>query len=79
MPLRGEQLMFRRHEIYLTYSTISRLLGNDVTLELENLDGTAFDRSLWTTIDKSTGKGPVKFDKDVILTGHSFGGCTVVS
>jgi len=79
MPLRGEQLLFRRHEIYLTYSAISRLLGNDTTLELETLDGTVVNRSLWTEVDKSTGRGPVKFDKDVILTGHSFGGCTVLS
>ncbi|PPQ65961.1 hypothetical protein CVT26_010723 [Gymnopilus dilepis] len=78
IPLRGEQLAFRRHEIYIGYSTICRLLENDPTLELTVIDDTPFDKGSW--LARNDFDQPiVRYSDGVSLTGHSFGGCTVLS
>ncbi|KAF8914180.1 platelet-activating factor acetylhydrolase, isoform II-domain-containing protein [Gymnopilus junonius] len=78
IPLRGEQLAFRHHEIHIAYSTICRLLQNDSTLELDVIDQASFDKKSWIAKDES-GQAIIRYDDRVILTGHSFGGCTVLS
>lgn len=77
-PLRAEQLVFRHHEVHLTYSAFCRLVRNDPELELELIDGTPIDREGWAICDQVSGNPPVRWDRDVFLAGHSFGGCTVV-
>ncbi|KAF8812247.1 hypothetical protein BYT27DRAFT_7132610 [Phlegmacium glaucopus] len=78
LPLRSEQLVFRHHEVHIAYSTFCRFIRNDPNLELETIDGLTYDKQSWTTPDESVGER-VKYNEDVVLTGHSFGGCTVLS
>ncbi|TFK43726.1 platelet-activating factor acetylhydrolase, isoform II-domain-containing protein [Crucibulum laeve] len=78
LPLRAEQLAFRHHEMYLTYTTFSKFIQNDPDVEFETIDSTEIDRQSWSAAD-SKGKSIIQFDRDVILAGHSFGGCTVLS
>lgn len=77
LPLRGQQLIFRHHEVYIAYSTFCRLIRNDPNLELETIDGLSYDKQSWTSLEEPTGER-VKYNESVVLTGHSFGGCTVV-
>jgi platelet-activating factor acetylhydrolase len=74
MEFRAEQLVFRQHEIYLAYSVISRLVQRDATLEILTPDRCKIDTSTWARSNP-----PVKLNQDIVLAGHSFGGCTVVS
>lgn len=69
--------MFRREEVYITYSTFIRFMQEDSTLEFDTIDSSTYDRKSWTSTND--GLPLVKYDSDVSLTGHSFGGCTVVS
>ncbi|PPQ64631.1 hypothetical protein CVT24_008368 [Panaeolus cyanescens] len=78
IPLRGHQLTFRRHEIYITYSAFSRLLRNDFDLELDTIDGSPFPKKSWIQTNVQ-GKPRVNFSSNIVLAGHSFGGCTVLS
>lgn len=77
MPLRGHQLAFRHHEIYITYSTFCRFIKRDPTVEFDTLDGAPFDQQSWRTFNKA-GNNIIRYDDHVVLAGHSFGGCTVV-
>ena len=77
-PLRAEQLVFRHHEVYTTYGTFHKLIHKDTEVKIETIDGTPFDRKSWAS-DSSTGEPLVNCDTNVVLGGHSFGGCTVVS
>lgn len=77
MPLRGQQLAFRHEEVYITYSTFIRFIQGDPTLQFDTIDSSSYDRQSWTASNE--GLPLVKYDSDVSLTGHSFGGCTVVS
>lgn len=76
MPWRAQQLKFRQHEVYTTFSTFSRFLRNEPTLELETIDDAPYHKESWMP---SQGLSKVRCDDDVILAGHSFGGCTIVS
>ncbi|KAF5322885.1 hypothetical protein D9619_000626 [Psilocybe cf. subviscida] len=77
MPLRGQQLAFRHEEVYITYSTFIRFMQGDPTLQFDTIDSSSYDRQSWTASNE--GLPLVKYDSDVSLTGHSFGGCTVLS
>ncbi|KAG6833917.1 hypothetical protein H0H87_007928 [Tephrocybe sp. NHM501043] len=79
LPLRVDQLELRREEIYTTYRSFSHFLKNDCTSELETIDHQPLDLTSWAFVDPESRKGPVCFDKNVTLAGHSFGGCTVLS
>lgn len=74
-PLRAEQLAFRHHEVYTAYATFHRFIHSDPQVLLETIDGGQFDRESW----HPGGEPVVECDKDIVLAGHSFGGCTVVS
>ncbi|KAF9534710.1 platelet-activating factor acetylhydrolase, isoform II-domain-containing protein [Crepidotus variabilis] len=76
MLLRAQQLSFRKHEVYTAYSTFSRFVRNDSTLELETIDGTAYPRESWMPAGTTL---KVKCDDEVTVAGHSFGGCTILS
>ncbi|KAF8204697.1 platelet-activating factor acetylhydrolase, isoform II-domain-containing protein [Pholiota molesta] len=78
LPLRGQQLAFRHHEVYVTYSTFRRFIHGDSTAHLETIDGTLYNQESWTTPGAS-GMERIRCDDQVILAGHSFGGCTVLS
>ena len=78
LPLRGQQLEFRHHEIQIAYSAFCRLVADDPTLQIETIDGRPYHRESWATSDDS-GLKRVRYENRVTLTGHSFGGCTVVS
>jgi hypothetical protein len=78
LPLRANQLVFRRHEIYIAYQAFCRFIENDRDLELGIMDEVDIDKSSWTGLDVDSGKPPVCCTADVALMGHSFGGCTVV-
>lgn len=77
IPLRGEQLAFRHHEIYIAYSTICRLLQNDPALDLDIIDNASFDKRSWIARNEEE-QAIIRYDDRVVLTGHSFGGCTMV-
>ena len=76
MPLRGQQLAFRHHEVYTTYSTFMDFI-NGKSVELETIEGVPYDRGSWVSHDPSV-RPPVRADRKVVLAGHSFGGCTMV-
>ncbi|KAG6854880.1 hypothetical protein C0991_012070 [Blastosporella zonata] len=79
LPLRTDQLEFRREEIYTVYQSFGHFLKNDCASELETIDKTPINQTSWAFVDPISGKGPVCFDENVTLAGHSFGGCTVLS
>ncbi|RDB22670.1 Platelet-activating factor acetylhydrolase 2 [Hypsizygus marmoreus] len=79
LPLRTDQLAFRRQEIHIAYQTFCRFLQHDPSLEFEAVDECEIDKKTWTEIDSVSGQGPVCYDENVSLAGHSFGGCTVLS
>lgn len=78
LPLRGQQLAFRHHEVYITYSIFRRFINADAAVHLETIDGISYNLESWITLDV-TGGIRVSCDEGVTLAGHSFGGCTVVS
>ncbi|EAU84376.2 hypothetical protein CC1G_01372 [Coprinopsis cinerea okayama7 len=77
-PLRAEQLAFRHHEVYTAYNAFHKFIHNDPEARMDTIDGSEFNRKSWG-LDDVTGKPFVDCDKDVVLAGHSFGGCTVLS
>ncbi|KAG6903475.1 hypothetical protein C0995_005498 [Termitomyces sp. Mi166 len=79
LPLRTDQLEFRREEIYTAYQSFCNFLKNDSASEIDAIDGQTIDRTSWTYVDPFSNKGSVSFDKNVTLAGHSFGGCTMLS
>ncbi|KDR83955.1 hypothetical protein GALMADRAFT_133340 [Galerina marginata CBS 339.88] len=78
LPLRAEQLAFRHNEIYIAYSTFCRFINQDATLEFDTIDASPFDTQSWKGLNGS-GQQNIRFDDRVVLAGHSFGGCTVLS
>ncbi|KAG6869331.1 hypothetical protein C0993_000084 [Termitomyces sp. T159_Od127] len=70
LPLRADQLEFRREEIYTAYRSFCDFLKDVLNSDLDTIDDQPIERSSWTS---------VCFDKNVTLAGHSFGGCTVLS
>ena len=76
IPLRTQQLEFRRREVYTTYSTFCRFLRDDPTLKLDTIDGSGFDKKSWLVSKDDVLK--VRIDEKVTLVGHSFGGATLV-
>ncbi|KAG6911247.1 hypothetical protein DXG01_003114 [Tephrocybe rancida] len=79
LPLRTDQLEFRREEIHAAYQAFGHFLKNDCASELETIDNHPVEQTSWAYVDPVSGKGPVCFDENVTLAGHSFGGCTVLS
>ncbi|KIY49364.1 hypothetical protein FISHEDRAFT_12236, partial [Fistulina hepatica ATCC 64428] len=76
-PLRRDQLVMRGYEVYQTYKAFSALLENRAAeVEVETMDGHDIDPSWARRCDKVPS---VKYDSDITLAGHSFGGCTVYS
>ncbi|KAK0468154.1 platelet-activating factor acetylhydrolase, isoform II-domain-containing protein [Desarmillaria tabescens] len=74
-PLRRDQLMLRKHEVYLAHSVFSSLIRKDENLLLETIDGTAIDwDSWWAREDEAE---TVQCMENITLAGHSFGGCTI--
>ena len=81
LPFRNDQLIFRRHEIYLAYSAFSSLVEhghNPEMSHLQTVDGSYINWESWCK-PHSDDFAPVRCDADVALVGHSFGGATVVS
>lgn len=79
LPLRTDQLDFRRQEIYIAYDAFCRFIRNDPSLEFATIDDSQIDTTSWSIEDAGTGARPVCCEQNVSLAGHSFGGCTVVS
>jgi len=75
--LRMEQLAFRHQELYIAYSTFRHFVQNDA-LEIDTIDGSPILIEGWTGVN-GEGRPSINCDKDVILAGHSFGGCTMLS
>lgn len=69
---RAEQLEFRKHEIYLTYSAFRKLVMTGERGDLRSMDELPLDWESWIG-------DWVRCDEGVSLVGHSFGGATVVS
>lgn len=90
---RKDQLLFRRLEVYLTYTFFSRLVNTIWDEEHSSLDGIhtiggpwnydlkkrTDDRIFWKSWHNTGANPKVRCDHDVLLTGHSFGGATVLS
>ena len=80
LPFRNDQLIFRRHEIYLAYSAFHSLVDHDhyaETLRLQTIDGSPIEWESWSKLT-ADGLARVKCDANVALVGHSFGGASVV-
>ena len=80
-PFRYDQLIFRRHEIYLAYTAFSLLVKHGHNSEISHLqtnDGCNVDWESWSRPNFDD-LAPVQCDANVALVGHSFGGATVVS
>jgi len=71
-----EQLAFRHQELYIVYSTFRQFVQKD-TLEIDTIDGSPISIEGWTSVNNE-GRPSINCDEDVILAGHSFGGCTMV-
>ncbi|KAJ7129494.1 platelet-activating factor acetylhydrolase, isoform II-domain-containing protein [Mycena epipterygia] len=72
LPLRADQLAFRKHEIYRIYTAFCGLVRDGVGLQA--IDNPYVDLGSWSA---ASGPAPVNCD-DVALVGHSFGGCTAL-
>ncbi|KAH7931206.1 hypothetical protein BV22DRAFT_998558 [Leucogyrophana mollusca] len=76
---RGDQLAFRRHEIYIAYDAFRSIVQKGYQGSgrgLQAIDGKEIDWSSWL---HKNGRMSVECDKDVTLVGHSFGGATTLS
>ncbi|TFK71814.1 hypothetical protein BDN72DRAFT_837193 [Pluteus cervinus] len=78
-PLRTDQLVFRNHEVHTAYEQFCRFVKKESDVQLEAIDGAPIDGHSWSILDELSGLPPVRWDREVALTGHSFGGCTVLS
>ncbi|GJE84462.1 platelet-activating factor acetylhydrolase, isoform II-domain-containing protein [Phanerochaete sordida] len=90
---REDQLVFRRLELYLTYTYISRLVNSSWDEDHPSLDwihtmsgpwnhdleNRPEDREFWRSWHITGPKPKVQCDHDILLVGHSFGGATVLS
>jgi platelet-activating factor acetylhydrolase len=72
LPLRSEQLAFRRHEIYLAFMAFRKFVKGCNEMDLRILD-------VKDTIDVESWRNSVNCEGDIALVGHSFGGATVAS
>ena len=78
LSFRGEQLVFRRMEIYHALRAIQTLVRdgrNDTRCSLETIGDARIDWSSWSTVGSEK---PIECEESVVLAGHSFGGATVV-
>ncbi|KAA1466689.1 hypothetical protein DENSPDRAFT_926059 [Dentipellis sp. KUC8613] len=73
LALRGEQLHFRRREIYYAYAAFQELVRDGERGALHTMDNVNIDWEAWT------GGDWVRCESDVSVVGHSFGGATVFS
>ncbi|KIP04546.1 hypothetical protein PHLGIDRAFT_129421 [Phlebiopsis gigantea 11061_1 CR5-6] len=90
---RQDQLLYRQLELYLTYKYFSQLVSTAwdserVSLEwLHTIDGPwnhnlahrPDDLTFWKSWLNTSSQSKVGYTKDVLLTGHSFGGATLFS
>ncbi|KIJ70137.1 hypothetical protein HYDPIDRAFT_77500 [Hydnomerulius pinastri MD-312] len=79
LSFRGDQLAFRRREIYHAFAAIRTLVDNghqESAGGLHTIDGSSIDWSSWTSIGSEK---PIQCEENVVLAGHSFGGATVLS
>ncbi|THV08375.1 hypothetical protein K435DRAFT_847243 [Dendrothele bispora CBS 962.96] len=74
LPLRTDQLVIRRHEIYHIFDTFSRFIRCEQGVQLKCVNGEELPLSSWT----EGSIPPVQLDT-IQLAGHSFGGCTLFS
>ncbi|TFL00508.1 platelet-activating factor acetylhydrolase, isoform II-domain-containing protein [Pterulicium gracile] len=74
--LRQDQLLFRRHEVYMVHSAFSSFVNG--TVNLESIDGEKIPLDSWRTPDSSSSPS-VNCTSNIALTGHSFGGATLLS
>ncbi|KAF5359052.1 hypothetical protein D9758_004751 [Tetrapyrgos nigripes] len=76
LPLRTDQLVIRRHEVYHTFETFSRFLKGEKDVEIRSVDGSEIPLSSWIPQDSGV---PLVDLEHLQLAGHSFGGCTLFS
>ncbi|KAJ3576202.1 hypothetical protein NP233_g611 [Leucocoprinus birnbaumii] len=77
-PLRGEQLAFRHHEIYIMYQVFKKFVQESSKVDIENIDRIPLDEASWSSLS-SSGSSIIRHNEDIFLTGHSFGGATAFS
>lgn len=89
LALREDQLLFRRLEIYSAHTYFKRLMQSEAGTSLDwihTLDGPwnhsletrSEDKAFWESWCIAGNRPKAECEQDVILTGHSFGGATVV-
>ncbi|KAF9247381.1 platelet-activating factor acetylhydrolase [Melanogaster broomeanus] len=77
LSFRGDQLNFRRREIYYAFHAIRNLVHNgyeDFQGRLRTTEGSSIDWSSWSRREM-----PIQCAENIVLAGHSFGGATVLS
>jgi len=78
LSFRGEQLDFRRREIYHAFRAIRNLVRDgpeDTQYPLVTTEDTPINWSTWSAGSQK----PIECEENVVLVGHSFGGATVLS
>lgn len=89
LALREDQLLFRRLEIYIAHTYFKRLVQSEAGTSLDwihTLDGPwkhsletrPEDKAFWESWCNTGGRPKAECEQDITLTGHSFGGATVV-
>lgn len=73
LDFRSLQLQLRVREVYETYHTFKRIVSGDLVPTVHDTDATGRGVSFLASL-----RARVELDK-VALTGHSFGGATIVS
>ncbi|KIJ20333.1 hypothetical protein PAXINDRAFT_96552, partial [Paxillus involutus ATCC 200175] len=79
LSFRGDQLNFRRREIYHAFQAIRNLVRDghqDCQGHLQTTEGSSLDWSSWSSAGHEK---VIQCDENVVLVGHSFGGATVLS
>jgi platelet-activating factor acetylhydrolase len=76
--MRGDQLSFRKHEIYYAFDAFNKLVSGEEQLCVHDGSAADIDWESWCRVRLKSVKAPVNCDQ-LALVGHSFGGATIVS
>lgn len=90
LALREDQLLFRRLEIYIAHTYFKRLVQSEAGIGLDwihtidgpwnhSLETRSEEKAFWKSWCMAGNRPKAECEQDITLTGHSFGGATVLS